>query len=144
MPYERRKNQVRQKEYPVSYGIHKAIVTPTDWEKAKEKRLSTGVKSPSAVGRDRVHLLAGILRCPECGGPMYSNKGKEYIKKDGTVSEKFYNVCSRKRLERGKSCDYRASLRKDAIEPDVISALRALVKDPLFAEEIKSKIGNKR
>lgn len=32
-------------------------------------------------------------------------------------------------------------MREDAIESEVISAVRALVKDPLFAEDIKGKIG---
>lgn len=131
---------VRQDDYILADGIHEGIISIEDWEKAKEKRLSTGVKSPSKVGRDRAHLLAGILRCPECNSPMYTNKNA-WTNKDGSYNEHFYYTCSRNRQERGKACSYKASLRKDAIEPDVINAVRALVKESKFADEIRSKIG---
>lgn len=59
------------------------------------------------------------------------------------IGENFYAnyVCSRAFQARGKECTYKAGLRKDIIEPDVIKAVRALVKDPLFAEEVKARIG---
>lgn len=65
----------------LSEGIHEAIISTEDWEKVRAKRSETGGKSPSNVGKDRVHLLAGILRCPECGGPMYTTKNNAKRKK---------------------------------------------------------------
>lgn len=133
-------HQVRKDNYILVEGIHEGIVSAEDWEKAKEKRLFTGIKAPSKIGRDRVHLLAGILKCPECGSPMYTNK-HAWTKKDGTYKEVFYYVCSRNRQERGRECSYKASLRKDAIEPDVIEGIKRLVTDKCFAETIRGKIG---
>lgn len=124
----------------LSEGIHEAIISDEDWQKVRAKRSETGVKSTSSVGRDRVHLLAGILRCPECGGPMYTNKNN--VKRKGSDTEEvFYYVCARNKSERGVSCSYSTSYRKDDIEPIVLNEIRNLVRNPLFAEQIKSKIG---
>ena len=131
---------VRQEDYIVSEGKHEAIIPEELWNEAHELRKETGIRSPSSIGRDRIHLLSGILRCPECSGPMYTNKNS-WTRKDGTYVERHYYVCSRAFQARGKECTYKAGLRKDIIEPDVIEAVRALVKDPLFAEEVKARIG---
>ena len=50
-------------------------------------------------------------------------------------------MCSKARAERGKSCDYTATLKKTDIEPLVIEAIRELIKNQDFAGEIKSRIG---
>ena len=126
--------------YILAKGLHEAIIPEDVWQEAHELRIETGVASPSSIGRDRIHVLSGILRCPECGGPMYTNKNS-WTRQDGTEVERHYYVCSRAFQARGKECKYKSSLRKDIIEPDVIKAMRDLVKDPLFAEEVKAKIG---
>ena len=110
------------------------------WNAAHEKRELTGVKSPSKVGRDRAYLLSGILKCPKCGGPMYTNK-HAWTNKDGTYKEIYYYVCSKARTARGKTCDYTTTLKKTDIEPLVIEAIRELIKNQDFAGEIKSRIG---
>ena len=132
-------HQVKQKDYPIYDGLHKAIIDDDIWEQTRDKRAETGVKSPSRIGRDRAHLLSGILRCPECGSGMYTNRNS-WERKDGTEVERYYYACSRTKSERG-TCTYKATLREDAIESEVISAVRALVKNPLFAKDIKQKIG---
>lgn len=131
---------VKQENYILAKGKHKAIITEELWDEAHQMRIETGVRGVSTIGRDRIHLLSGILRCPKCSGPMYTNRNS-WTRKDGTYVEHYYYVCSRKREQRGIECDYRASLRKDTIEPDVITAIRALVQDPDFAAEVQSKIG---
>lgn len=62
----------RNDDYILTEGQHKGIVSEEVWEKAHAKRLRTGVKQPSKIGRDRVHLLSGLLKCPVCGSPMYT------------------------------------------------------------------------
>ena len=133
---------VKQDDYIVAKGKHEPIISVEDWDKAHKIRKETGVASPSSIGRNRIHLLSGILRCPECGGPMYTNKNS-WTRKDGTYIERHYYVCSRAFQARGVDCGYTASLRKDIIEPDVINAVRALVNDPVYVDEFKSKLGRK-
>ena len=40
------------------------IVSEELWQKVHAKRMATGIKQPSKIGRDRAHLLTGILKCP--------------------------------------------------------------------------------
>ena len=132
--------QIPQDNYIIAEGQHEAIISEELWNAAHEKRELTGVKSPSKIGRDRAHLLSGILKCPKCGGPMYTNK-HAWTNKDGTYKEIYYYVCSNARTARGKICDYKAMLKKTDIEPLVIEAIRELIKNQDFAGEIKSRIG---
>jgi len=132
--------QVPQEDYILDEGQHEAIISEALWNSAHEKRELTGVKSPSKIGRDRVHLLSGILKCPKCGGPMYTNK-HAWTNKDGTYKEIYYYVCSKARTARGKTCGYTPMLKKTDIEPLVIEAIRELIKNQDFAGEIKSRIG---
>ena len=101
----------RNDDYILTEGQHKGIVSEEVWEKAHAKRLRTGVKQPSKIGRDRVHLLSGLLKCPVCGSPMYTNK-HAWTNKDGTYKEIYYYVCSRNRMVRGKHCEYKAKLKE--------------------------------
>ena len=137
------KNQYRQawqEEYIVADGQHEAIISEELWNKVREKRIETGIKQPSRVGKERSHLLTGLLRCPACGAPMYTNK-HAWTNKDGTYKEIYYYVCSRNRNVRGKSCTYKAMLKKTEIEPLVIEAIKELVSNETFAKEVKSRIG---
>ena len=95
---------------------------------------------PSKIGKDRSHLLTGILKCPLCGSSMYTNK-HAWTNKDGTYKEVYYYICGRNKQERGHHCDYKASLRKTDIEPLVIEAVKELVSDKYFAKEIEKRVG---
>jgi len=132
--------QIHADEYILEDGQHEAIISEELWQKVHAKRVATGIKQPSKAGKDRSHLLTGILKCPACGGPMYTNK-HAWTNKDGTYKEVYYYVCGKNRLERGRFCDYKAALRKTDIEPLVIEAIRELVSDKYFAKEIKKRIG---
>lgn len=131
---------VQSDDYLLYDGQHEAIIDNETWEKVRQKRQSTGVKSPSKVGRERVHLLSGLLRCPKCGSPMYANR-HYWTNKDGTYNDVYYYFCAHSTKTRGGSCDYNAKLRKTDIEPYVIETLKELVRGENYAEEIKSRIG---
>ena len=132
--------QIPQENYILAEGQHEAIISEELWNAAHEKRELTGVKSQSKIGRDRIHLLSGILKCPNCGGPMYTSK-RAWTNKDGTSKEIYYYICSRRRAARGKTCDYNAQIRKTDIEPLVIEAIREMITNQDFAVEVKSRIG---
>ena len=131
---------VHKQDYCLVDGLHEGIVSEELWLKAHEKRKVTGVKSASKYGKDRAHLLTGIIKCPKCGSGMYANRVC-WTKKDGTYKEIMYYACSRNKQERGHYCDYSANLKKTDIEPLVIEFIKDLVQDEHFAAEIKKKIG---
>lgn len=132
--------QVHTDDYILEDGQHEGIVSEELWQKAHTKRMATGIKQPSKIGKDRSHLLTGILKCPLCGSSMYTNK-HAWTNKDGTYKEVYYYICGRNKQERGHHCDYKASLRKTDIEPLVIEAVKELVSDKYFAKEIEKRIG---
>ena len=132
--------QVHADDYILEEGLHEGIVSEELWQKVHAKRLATGIKQPSKVGKDRAHLLTGVLKCPLCGSSMYTNK-HAWTNKDGTYKEVYYYICGRNKQERGRHCEYKASLRKTDIEPLVIEAVKELVSDKYFAKEIEKRIG---
>lgn len=131
---------VNKQDYCLVDGLHEGIVDEELWYKAHDKRETTGVKSVSKYGKDRAHLLTGIIKCPKCGSGMYANRVC-WTKKDGTYKEVMYYACGRNKQERGHYCDYSANLKKTDIEPLVIEFIKDLVQDEHFAVEIKKKIG---
>lgn len=132
--------QVHTDDYILEDGQHEGIVSEELWQKVHAKRKATGIKQPSKVGKDRSHLLTGVLKCPLCGTSMYTNK-HAWTNKDGTYKEVYYYICGRNKQERGHHCDYKASLRKTDIEPLIVEALKELVSDAYFAKEIEKRIG---
>lgn len=121
-------------------GKHEAIIDEELWQRARAKRIETGVKVLPKSGANKVHLLTGLLKCPKCGGLMYCNR-HSWTNKDGTHKDIFYYYCGNSKYDRGSRCDYKAKLRKIDIEPLVIEAIKELVKDEQFASEIQGRIG---
>ena len=78
--------QVHAEDYILEDGQHEGIISEELWQKVHAKRMATGIKQPSKVGKDRSHLLTGILKCPLCGSAMYTNK-HAWTNKDGTYKE---------------------------------------------------------
>ncbi len=131
---------VKKQDYSLVNGLHVPIVSEEIWQRAHKKRKITGVKFASKYGKERAHLLTGIIKCPKCGGGMYANRVC-WTKKDGTYKEVMYYACGRNKLDRGHYCEYSANLKKTDIEPLVIEVIKELVKNEYFATEIKKRIG---
>lgn len=131
--------RVNAADYITVDGLHEPLVSEEVWNKAQEKRRTKDKKFASKYGKDRTHLLTGLLKCPACGGPMYANRHC-WTKKDGTYKEVGYYVCGKNKHDRGKFCDYKANLKKDVIEPLVIEAIKEIVSERYFAQAIKDRI----
>lgn len=133
--------RINATDYITVDGLHESLVSEEIWNKAQDKRQATGQKFASKYGKDRMHLLTGLLKCPVCNGPMYANRHC-WTKKDGTYKEVGYYVCGRNKHDRGKFCDYKADLKKSVIEPLVIEAVKEIVSEKYFAQAIKDRIGS--
>jgi len=133
--------RINATDYITVDGLHESLVSEEIWNKAQDKRQATGQKFASKYGKDRTHLLTGLLKCPVCGGPMYANRHC-WTKKDGTYKGVGYYVCGRNKHDRGKFCDYKADLKKSVIEPLVIEAVKEIVSEKYFAQAIKDRIGS--
>ena len=75
-----------------------AIIDRQTWEAAKLRAEGNSIRMPAMMGRPAKHLLSGILRCGECGGPFVSVDRYRY----GCARAKESGVCkSRLRFARG-------------------------------------------
>ena len=54
--------QVHAEDYILEDGQHEGIVSEELWQKVHAKRVATGIKQPSKTGKDRSHLLTGVLK----------------------------------------------------------------------------------
>ena len=124
---------VPQDEYIREKGIHEPIISRELFEKTQCKLKSNFHKALVNRKRTEIHLLSGILRCPKCGGPMYSNRDT-WTLKDGTEKRLDYYTCSRAVDERGIRCNYSKKIEKVVIESMVIDTLSQIVKDSYFSQ----------
>ena len=133
----------RPDNYIISDAPHEPIVSEELFEKAQIKCQST--KNPKitggpAVGRPRKNLLAGLLKCPQCGGAMYA--AKKNIKIKSGVKEYLYYTCGHQSIAKNGHCG-RNTILAEWVETEVIEYTRQLVRDPKFAADIQEKIGQK-
>lgn len=133
----------RPDNYIISDAPHEPIVSEELFEKAQLKCQST--KNPKitggpAVGRPRKNLLAGLLKCPQCGGAMYAAKKNIQIKSG--VKEYLYYTCGHQSIAKNGHCG-RNTILAEWVETEVIEYTRQLVRDPKFEADIQAKIGQK-
>ncbi|NYB73780.1 recombinase family protein [Sedimentibacter hydroxybenzoicus DSM 7310] len=152
--YGRRKNEkiqgernrfhiVKQSEYPVYDGVHKAIVSEEIWNTAQAKRKQTGFKYEKKYSLDHANILSGILKCPSCGAAMYGNVNRKK-KEDGTYyRDYFYYACKHRMRINGHQCDYKKQWGQAKIDDAVAEVIMGLVKNPKFEQAIRDKINSK-
>lgn len=75
---------VKQDEYILSEVIsHEAFVSKEDFDRVQEIKAIRGKKGNHNIGQYNAHLLSGIVKCPQCGAPMYIGMTK-WTNQDGT------------------------------------------------------------
>jgi site-specific DNA recombinase len=129
---------VEQSEFPVYDGKHEAIISEADWNLAQEKRKKNAYRREKVHDVNHVHLLSGLLRCPDCGKPLYGNIAKAHSKDNKT---RYYYYCKNTRGETGHRCSFRTNLEQTEIDRYVAAIISAMVHDKQFEEAIQKKIG---
>ena len=96
---------------------------------------------PRQLPTQAVHRLALHLLCPALAEMEMERRADQRVLDSIGKSIAVQQICGRNKQERGHHCDYKASLRKTEIEPLVIEAVKELVSDKYFAQEIEKRIG---
>ena len=134
---------VRQQDYMLHDGIHKAIVSKEDWQLARQKRERTGTRQEKTYSLEHEHILSGILKCPVCGAGMYGNVNRKR-KADGSLyKDYFYYACKHRLHVDGHSCDYRRQWGEEQVNDAVAQVIRRMVQSPTFERAIREKIGQR-
>lgn len=134
-------HMVETDNYILEEGKHDAIISEELWSKVSRKREKTGIMYLPTNGKNQVHLLSGVLRCPVCGRAMNTNKSR--WKRGDNSNYHYYYTCHFARYAKGHECSYRKQVRKDFIDPYINVLIPQLVSDGGFAEEIKNKLSKK-
>ena len=116
----------------------KAIISESDWNLAQEKRKKNAYRREKVHDVNHVHLLSGLLRCPDCGKPLYGNIAKAHSKDNKT---RYYYYCKNTRGETGHRCSFRTNLEQSELDRYVAAIISALVHDRQFETAIQKKIG---
>ncbi len=120
---------------------HEPIVSEELFQQAQVKQQAKQATGRPSYGRGPKHLLAGLLKCPQCGGSMCA-KLNRWKKPDGTKGEHLYYQCEHNSKAKCGQCS-QTSIRGDWVETEVIEYTRLLIQNPKFAEDIQAQIGQK-
>lgn len=134
---------VKQETFPIYQGIHEPIVSEDLWNSANIKRKNNAVKREKVHSLEHEHILSGVLKCPQCGSPMYGNVSRKK-KADGTqYKDIWFYQCKRRKVYNGQLCDFRKNINQEVINAAVEEVISNLVKNPQFAELISQELNTK-
>lgn len=131
---------VKQDEYILSEVIsHEAFVSKEDFDKVQEIKAIRGKKGNHNIGQYNAHLLSGIVKCPQCGAPMYIGMTK-WTNQDGTERRTESYVCSYATKHRGTSVCRRNGVVASQVEDEVMEYTRKIVRNPQFIKDLQEKV----
>lgn len=134
--------RVRSDDVIISDTIaHEPIVSEELFQQAKVRREEIHATKKPNFGREPKYLLAGLLKCPQCGGSMYAKMNK-WKKPDGTIGEHLYYQCGHYFKAKCGQCGQN-SIKGEWVEAEVIEYTKLLIQNPKFAEDIQAQIGQK-
>lgn len=113
-------------------GNHKAIISHSIWEQT-QSRLKLQSREPkwNHLG---TNVLTGLLRCPECGGPMIASNTTNTLK-DGTKKRTRYYSCQAFR-SKGSAVCHANSIRADVAESLVVEKLNRVLSAPDVGQKV--------
>ena len=131
---------VKQDEYILSEVIsHEAFVSKEGFDKVQEIKAIRGKKGNHNIGQYNAHLLSGIVKCPQCGAPMYIGMTK-WTNQDGTERRTESYVCSYATKHRGTSVCRRNGVVASQVEDEVMEYTRKIVRNPQFIKDLQEKV----
>ncbi len=117
---------------------HEAYVSAEDFERVQEIKAIRGRKGNHNIGQVNTHLLSGIVKCPQCGAPMYIGMTR-WKNQDGTERRTESYVCSYATKHRGTSVCSRNGVVASKVENGVMEYTRKVVRNPQFIEDLQAK-----
>lgn len=131
---------VKQDEYILSEVIsHEEFVSKEDFDRVQEIKAIRGKKGNHNIGQYNAHLLSGIVKCPQCGAPMYIGMTK-WTNQDGTERRTESYVCSYATKHRGTSVCRRNGVVASQVEDEVMEYTRKIVRNPQFIKDLQEKV----
>ena len=137
--------RINQKEYLLVDGLHEAIVDDETWAltQAKLEMYSRRYDRRRDGGNGTIHLLTGLVLCPECGAPLYHNVARKRKKNGDLYKDYYYYACKHRKGYYGHKCNYIKQIKAETLEAAVEEIIIKLIRKPEFARMMKSRINSK-
>ena len=129
--------------YQVYDGIHDGIIDENEWYKAQAKRAKNAFKRVKTHSLEHEHILSAIVRCPECGAPMYGVVNRK--KKKGSeeyYTDMWYYHCKNRKMVTGRPCSYKKNIRQDQLNAEVMAVVKWALDDESFKQNMLTKLGS--
>ncbi|MBS0979084.1 recombinase family protein [Levilactobacillus brevis] len=120
-------------------GKHPAIISQATWDQV-QTRLKAQSRTPK-WNQQGANLLTGLLRCPECGGPMAASNTTNTLK-DGTKKRIRYYSCANFR-NKGTAVCHANSIRADEAEALVAEKLMLVLCEPNIGQKVVQQMTTK-
>ena len=88
------------------------------------------------------YILSTLLRCPECGSPLYGAVNRTKKRADGTPYDPYYYYkCKHQFGQTGHSCSFKTQIGARKIDQEVRDIIMSLVASDKFKSAVYAKIG---
>ncbi|MGF2146368.1 recombinase family protein [Vagococcus fluvialis] len=121
-------------------GSHEPIISKELFNQV-QKRLEMETKQPEWNNQGS-NLLTGLIKCPECGGPMAASNTTNRLK-DGTKRKTRYYSCATAR-NKGAGVCHANSIKAEVAEKFVADRLKEIIQQPEILEGIVAKLNKER
>lgn len=121
-------------------GSHEPIISETLFNQV-QKRLEMETKQPEWNNQGS-NLLTGLIKCPECGGPMAASNTTNRLK-DGTKRKTRYYSCATAR-NKGAGVCHANSIKAEVAEKFVADRLKEIMQQPSILKSIIIKLNEER
>lgn len=116
----------------ITEGKHEPIVSREAWDKV-QALIKLNSRKPEWDNQGQ-NVLTGLLRCPECGGPMAASNTTNKLR-DGTKRRIRYYSCANFR-NKGATVCHANSIRADVAENLVAEKLQRVIAHPEIGEKV--------
>ena len=133
--------RIKNDQYLLADGIHEPIISEELWQAAQVKLIAQAKRYERIEhGKDKIHLLTGIVKCPICGAGMYGNKCIKYKKSGEKYKDYYYYGCKHRNMQLGHKCTYRKQIEEDVLDMAVVEVISRITQKPEFNEKMRAKI----
>lgn len=126
----------------ITKGIHEPLVSEEVFDAAQEKRKIEKEKRKKKHDDEEISILAGLVKCPLCGGGLTSRFSRKRNHNHGGFykTDRVY-MCRASNVANGGTCAYRGQLNQVKIDSAVFEVITSLYKSEDFMEAVTKKFG---
>lgn len=134
-------HRVLRDGYDLFEGRHDALVADETWQAVRRKRVATAEIHAPRYGPKNVHILSGLIRCPECGSPVFGRVYSKPRKSGGFYPPMRYYYCKNGFVTSGKKRGYVHQVRQKVLDAQVRQVIQEVLHNRDFTKHIIASLG---